>query len=158
MKIRSTDLSGEWCYNTNLVSICQISISPFLKKISNISSCSILTWRVSQSGVKRSLACIFSKLSLRRSASSCKSRMNLKRMSYNLEFGQGKKPFEVTVQIFGCHDQNDHHQEAPKHKEEWEYGLADPEDLEKLNHCYVVDCIDSPGTLQSEGWLICKGW
>ena len=42
---------------------------------------------------------------------------------------QGGIPFQVAVQILSCDDQHNHHQEAPKHKEEGKDGLADPEDL-----------------------------
>ena len=44
---------------------------------------------------------------------------------------RGGEPFQVAVQILSCDDEHNHHQEAPKHKEEGKDGLADPEDLFK---------------------------
>ena len=43
----------------------------------------------------------------------------------------GGKPFQVAVQILSCDNKHNHHQEAPKQKEEGKDGLADPEDLFK---------------------------
>ena len=51
-------------------------------------------------------------------------------MRTNWESRAGE-PFKVAVQILSCDDEDNHHQEAPKEKEERKNGLADPEDLQK---------------------------